>query len=141
MWLLFLGYMAFLVYLMFFSEAMGRTQGPRFSYNLVPFREIRRCLVHWRATGVSYVVINLVGNVAAFFPFGYLLPRLFRKAGGFFVMLFTTMLVSLGLEVCQFLCRVGSFDVDDIMLNTAGGLLGYGCCLLFRWNRERKERK
>ena len=140
-WLLFGVYLIFLVYLMFFSEGMGRTQGPRFSYNLVPFREIKRCLFHWKAMGLFNAVMNLAGNVAAFFPFGYFLPRLLKSARGFFVMLFTTMLFSLCLEVLQLFTQVGSFDVDDILLNTAGGLLGYCCYRIFQKWKFRKERK
>jgi len=138
---LFLGYLALLIYLMFFSEAMGRTQGPHFSYNLEPFREIRRCLERWQVTGLPYVILNLAGNVAAFVPFGYLLPRLWKWGRLFPVTWLGCMLTSFLLECLQYLLQVGSFDVDDIILNTAGGLLGYGCFLLFHYRRRAEERK
>ena len=141
LWLLFLAYLALLVYLMIFSEAMGRTQGPRFSYNLVPFREIRRCLERWEITGIPYVLVNLVGNVAVFMPFGYLLPKLLSRIRGFSLLFLCSFLTSLLLECQQFLCQAGSFDVDDMILNTAGGLLGYVCFLLFEAGRKRGERK
>ena len=35
------------------------------------------------------------------------------------------MALSLGVETIQLFTRVGSFDVDDILLNTIGGVLGY----------------
>ena len=33
--------------------------------------------------------------------------------------------LSLGVEVMQLLTKVGSFDVDDILLNTVGGVIGF----------------
>ena len=36
-----------------------------------------------------------------------------------------TMLFSIGIETAQLLTKVGAFDVDDIFLNTVGGLMGY----------------
>ncbi len=39
--------------------------------------------------------------------------------------LFYSLGLSLGVEVFQLLTRVGSFDVDDLLLNTIGGILGY----------------
>ncbi len=40
-----------------------------------------------------------------------------------------TLFYSFGLSLCvetfQILTRVGSFDVDDLLLNTLGGVLGY----------------
>ena len=75
--------------------------------------------------GLFHALLNLAGNVAAFVPFGYFLPKLLKSARGFFAVLFTTMFFSLCLEVLQLLTQVGSFDVDDILLNCVGALLGY----------------
>ena len=47
------------------------------------------------------------------------------RSRGFFRTLFYSLLLSLGVEVMQLVTRVGSFDVDDILLNTLGGVLGY----------------
>ena len=38
---------------------------------------------------------------------------------------FLAMLFSIGIETAQLVTKVGAFDVDDIFLNTIGGLLGY----------------
>ena len=134
-------YLVFLLYLLFFSEQMGRTEGPRFSYNLEPLREIRRCLRHWRALGLSNAIMNLAGNVAAFLPFGFFIPELFEWGRGFFVVLFSAVLFSLCLETVQLLTQVGSFDVDDILLNTAGGILGFGIWAIWKKRRNKKGRK
>ena len=82
----------------------------------------------WRnreALGMRYVIINLLGNILAFVPFGYLLPKIVtRKLGVFYTVLFT-LEFSVFVELIQLVTRTGSFDVDDLILNTIGGLVGY----------------
>lgn len=136
-WLCFTVYLGFLLYLVFFAEQFGRADSDRiYQYNLVPFREIRRYIRHFHALGI-YAVINLAGNIAVFVPFGLYLPVLAapaRKAGN---LIFYTALFSLMIESIQLLFRVGSFDVDDIILNTLGGLAGF---ILYRLiNSERRS--
>ena len=46
------------------------------------------------------------------------------------------MLFSLGIETAQLLMKVGAFDVDDIFLNTVGGLAGY---IFMKLTRVRKH--
>lgn len=64
--------------------------------------------------------------------------------------LFYSFGLSLGVEVFQLLTRVGSFDVDDLLLNTIGGILGYVLFLICngirrkydgRRKKEKKENK
>ena len=64
--------------------------------------------------------------------------------------LFYSLGLSLGVEVFQLLTRVGSFDVDDLLLNTIGGILGYvlflicmgiGGNMMAREKKEKKENK
>ena len=95
-------YVLALVYFLFFSEKYGRAvvTEQEFRYNLVPFVEIRRFWVYRKQLGFAAVFTNLVGNVAGFG-------------------------LSLTVEVIQLITRVGCFDVDDMILNTAGAALGY----------------
>ena len=125
--ILFLIYLIALVYFVFFAEEYGRTEpAETFSYNLVPFQEIRRYIEYRAMIGLPSVILNLVGNIVAFIPFGLLLPMISpkeRRAGMIFLL---ALELSLMIEVIQLFSHVGSFDVDDLILNTAGGLLGYG---------------
>lgn len=136
-WLCFAAYLGFLLYLVFFAEQFGRADSDRvYRYNLVPFQEIRRYIRHFRALGI-YSVINLAGNVAVFIPFGMWLPILAAPARKGYHLVFYTFLLSLMIESVQLLFRVGSFDVDDIFLNTLGGLIGF---ILYRFlNRDSGE--
>lgn len=132
-------YLACLIYFMFFSEAYGRTDiNPEYRYNLVLFREIRRFWVHRDILGTSVMLINIVGNVAIFIPIGFLLPLLFPKTRRAGVTVAGTFFASLLAETCQLLLRVGCFDVDDLLLNTLGGMLGY---LLFACLRRIRRKK
>ena len=50
-------------------------------------------------------------------------------------MLLLGFLLSLGVEVVQLLTRVGTFDVDDVLLNTIGVALGYVVYLIEHYIR------
>lgn len=124
---LFLLYLLVLVYLMFFFEAYDRTmQNRRYLYNLIPFREIRRFIVYRETLGVSVVVENLIGNVVGFMPYGFILPLIYKSKRKLWMITLLTMEFSLFIEMTQLLLKVGICDVDDILMNTLGGMLGYG---------------
>ncbi len=119
-------YLTGLVYFLFFAEGYGRgLAGAAYDYNLLPFREIRRYLLYRRLLGTRSVMLNIVGNIAGFIPFGALVPLLSRSVRRAWKTGLLCMEVSVLIEVSQLLFRVGCCDVDDVILNTAGGLLGY----------------
>lgn len=124
--LLFAAYLAALAYFLFFAESTGRTCSSRtYQYNLIPLHEIRRFLLYRKQLGTLAVMLNLAGNVLAFVPFGLFLPLLLRQTRSFWHMLLLGAEFSLLIETVQLFSRVGSFDVDDILLNTTGVCLGY----------------
>lgn len=119
-------YMSALAYVCFFSETYGRTDVvSEFRYNLVPFREIKRFWEYREVVGWRAFVVNLFGNIFVFSPFGFIVPVVSRKSRVLMRMLSMTFVLSLFIEVTQLLCKVGSFDVDDLLLNTLGGLIGF----------------
>ncbi|WP_145336160.1 VanZ family protein [Paenibacillus xylanexedens] len=93
--------------------------------NLTPFQEIKR---DWHSLSLHRpgTAIHLAGNILVFVPFGIWVTGLARHS--FFAgihVLFLSFLLSLGYEVTQLLTGMGIFDVDDLMLNTIGGMIGY----------------
>lgn len=141
--LLFILYFIILFYFLFFSEEMGRTYSERvYHYNLIPFYEIKRFLTHYEVLGMEAVLLNIVGNVMAFFPFGMYLPWLSRRCQKFWYTAFYSFELSLIVELIQLITKVGSFDVDDIILNTLGGILGYLLYLfyMFLWKKKNSRR-
>ena len=137
-------YLACLIYFMFFSESYGRTEiHTEYRYNLVLFREIRRFLQHCDILGMPAVLINLAGNVVVFIPYGCGLPLLFERLQSFFRVAILSLATSLLAETMQLILRVGCFDVDDLLLNTIGGCIGYCVYLLIRryWRGKYGKKK
>ncbi|NLL77402.1 MAG: VanZ family protein [Clostridiales bacterium] len=87
---------------------------------------------------------NLVGNVVVFIPFGFLLPYVKESCKRFWVLFLNTFIFVLGIEVFQLFSAFGAFDVDDILLNCFGAMLGW--IAYVKWesilgNIERKRQK
>lgn len=134
-------YLACLIYFMFFSESYGRTDVHReYQYNLVLFREIRRFIQYRHILGTTAVLINVAGNVAVFIPFGAALPALFERIHSFGQVLILSFATSLAAETMQLVLKVGCFDVDDLLLNTIGGCLGYVTYRIFRHYVQRHRK-
>lgn len=127
-WILFLIYLAAMAYFLFFSEQLNRTSGA-FTPNLVLFKEIRRSIWCYQNGMKGYFYLNVVMNVVAFMPFGFILPIISPKNRGIFSVTLLGFELTFLIELLQKFLKVGSFDVDDMLLNTVGALLGF---LLFK---------
>lgn len=128
-WILFVIYIGLLIYFLFLSEEYGRTAFDQriYRYNLKPFQEIKRFWIYRDKVGNWAAFLNLGGNVIGFLPFGFFLPVLSKKKrmrNGWLVTILG-FLLSLTVETIQLIFKVGCFDVDDLMLNTVGVILGY----------------
>ena len=126
--LFFVIYMVLALYFMFFSETLDRTMvNDQYRYNLTLFKEIYRFWEMRHTYGWNVTIVNLLGNVVCFMPFGFLLPTISRKKifKNIISVTLMTFLFSLFIETAQLLTKVGAFDVDDLFLNTVGGFLGY----------------
>jgi glycopeptide antibiotics resistance protein len=89
--------------------------------NLVPFRSI----VYDLRKGGRDLQVNFLGNIVAFMPLGILIPltRL-RPTPAWHVAAWSAFL-SAGIEVAQYFSGRRVADVDDVILNALGGLIGY----------------
>lgn len=70
-------------------------------------------------------MINILGNIIAFMPMGFFIPIIFNKKRSLLKLVLFSAGISLFIELLQFRFSVGSFDIDDIILNTFGGALGF----------------
>ncbi len=122
---LFLLYMAGLIYFLFLSENAGHGGAGEYDYNIQPFREIIRYIRYREILGTRAVLMNLVGNIIGFMPFGALVPLMWRSARKAWRTALLSLEISALVEISQLIFHVGCFDVDDMILNTLGGLLGY----------------
>ncbi|WP_197035433.1 VanZ family protein [Paenibacillus sp. UNC451MF] len=127
-WLLFLSYTLLMIYLLFFG--FSRATRTERLYNLTPFKTIWNYIADIQYYNLDIWIINLFGNVAAFVPFGFLIPVLFRSYTKWYKLMNLLFWALLLVESIQFIFKVGSFDVDDIILNVIGGLVGYTAYVL-----------
>lgn len=133
-WVAFLTYIMILVYFVFFAELFGRTQmATQYRYNLVPFKEIMRFITYFKTLGTMTVLLNLAGNIIAFLPLGFFLPSVSGHKMGFWSILCTSCALSVAIELVQLITKVGTCDVDDVILNTIGGILGYLTYKLYKF--------
>ena len=110
--LAFLLYALLLFYVVTFQDVNYGTN------NFVPFKEIFRY-----EFGSKVFMHNIVGNILLFVPFGYFVSHIMktRKPFAMFIISFIT---SCTIEFTQL--KIGrTFDVDDIILNLVGCVLGY----------------
>ncbi|MDE6128448.1 MAG: VanZ family protein, partial [Lachnospiraceae bacterium] len=84
--------------------------------NFELFRTIKLYIRHWDNKGINSFG-NLIGNIIAFIPLGYMLPRLYKIFENLFICMATALLFILGIELFQLFSAFGIFDVDDILLN------------------------
>lgn len=84
---------------------------------------------------------NLIGNVAVFVPFGFLLPYAMESGKNFLIMLLNVFIFVVGIEIFQLFSAFGAFDVDDILLNCLGAVIGYFLYLIFDKVRKNINKK
>lgn len=97
------------------------------SLNLVPFQFVTESWeMGWRKQ-----LTQTLANVLMFTPLGFIYPLAFKKKQNFKRTVVSMMLFSFLIEFIQYF--IGrSADVDDIILNTVGGMLGYGIYAIAR---------
>lgn len=108
----------FVVYLLVLFQVVTYQDVISYGNNFIPFKELLRY-----EFGTNLFYKNIIGNILLFMPYGFFVSyylRLDKKRMAFILVL----LVSLAIECVQLL--IGRcFDVDDILLNIIGGMIGY----------------
>lgn len=137
MWVCFLAYLLLLGYVLFYASFFGREEHAEYRYNITLFQEIGRYYHLGMRTGSwNLFFLNVLGNICVFIPLGMFLPKLFRNCKNMFFTVLLSFELSLCVEIVQLMTRVGSFDVDDLLLNTIGGLCGFLLVTIYGWMRH-----
>jgi len=112
-------YLISIIYIWLLFEILTMTElNGTSGMNLVPFSEIMRY-----EFGTKMFNYNVFGNMIIFIPFGYLIGQ-YVNPKKIWPVIITTLLTSGVVEFVQL--RIGrSFDIDDIILNVVGGIIGY----------------
>ena len=105
-----------------------------FRVNLIPFVNL------FDYDNRRDLLLNVIGNAAMFIPSGIVLPVIYRKLNNFIKVVGAGALISLCIEIIQLPFSVRASDVDDLILNTAGVVVGYGVYALVR-SIKRKDNK
>ena len=87
------------------------------------------------------LLLNLIGNFALFIPTGIVTPVIYKHINTLKKVTLTGFLISLTIEIIQLPFAVRASDVDDLILNTAGCLVGYGIYALIRTIASKKTLK
>ena len=137
--ILFLYYILQLGYMLFFASEFARQNHNIFdgnyiynlmlqweySTNLIPFKTINLMLNAYQIE-LSYVAnVNLLGNLAAFMPFAFFLPKLFPSMQKPKKFLISMALIIISVEVLQLFTLSGTLDIDDFILNMTGASCFY----------------
>ena len=96
-------------------------------FNVVPFANIAEYFSYIMNGGYvirNWAIKNMLGNLLLFYPMGIFLPCLFSVMRTLRSNIRISFFAILSVETVQMLLRIGSFDVDDIILNMAGWILG-----------------
>ena len=86
-------------------------------------------------------LLNLIGNTAMFIPLGIVWPAVFKKLNNHWKVIAAGFGVSLIIEILQLPFFDRATDIDDLILNTLGFLMGYGIYLLVKklWRKNHAD--
>ena len=131
---LFVVYVAILLWLLFdrsfdWVDGLDYKEQLQRNISLIPLHTIKNywAVVCRKEYGSLFFhcAINLAGNVVLFIPIGYFLPRLWEKMRNFSRFVMTCVLSICLVEFLQLFTLLGSLDIDDLILNLCGMILGY----------------
>ena len=129
----FILYIALMLWLLFGQRVSNDVQGGYWdelsqNINLVPFRTIGGYMdrLYNSAGKLNHqAVINLGGNVIMFIPLGFFLPFVSDRAKGLKNCVVMTFALLMLVEFVQLFTLLGSFDIDDLLLNMIGIFMGW----------------
>ena len=110
-------------------------------FNIIPFKTITMYITNFDHYNLDTWMMNVVGNVVLFIPLGLLVPILFRSTRNLKAAALLFIRLITYIELLQLITLAGVFDIDDIILNVAGALLGYSIWKVFRKFRIAKQTK
>ncbi|MBQ8407711.1 MAG: VanZ family protein [Clostridia bacterium] len=130
LWTIFGIYCFILIYILFLSRGAmthySYAQYFRQFTNFIPFKTIIEYVERYNNGFRNLSVMNLLGNFFLFTPMGMLLPCVFPKLNSFWKVTLTVLGMVVIVEIAQGLLRVGSIDIDDVLFNVIGAMIGYG---------------
>ena len=103
--------------------------------NLIPFKALS---FYSRKRDL---LVNVIGNIILLIPSGMILPQVWKKLDGFWRTAAAGALISLCIEIMQLPFAGRASDIDDIIMNTAGAMIGYVIYALICGKKTQSDRK
>lgn len=130
LWAVFGFYCLVLIYILF----LNRGSRSHYSYaqyfqaftNFIPFKTIVEYIQRYSDGYWRLSTVNLLGNLALFVPMGMALPCVSKNLNRFWKVVLCVLGMVIMVEVTQGILRVGSIDIDDVIFNVSGAMIGYG---------------
>ena len=130
LWAVFGLYCLVLIYILF----LNRGSRSHYSYaqyfqaftNFIPLKTIVEYIQRYSDGYWRLSTVNLLGNLALFVPMGMAFPCVSKKLNRFWKVVLCVLGMVIMVEVMQGILRVGSIDIDDVIFNVSGAMIGYG---------------
>ena len=119
--ILFVIYCVFIIWYTILSRESGDQRTVKFEL-FWAYKLMLRGVWYWKTE-----VIQNIGNVLFFIPYGFLFPSKHKNWKA--VLIFTT-LFSLSIELCQYVWALGWCEIDDVICNVLGAVIGFG---VWKW--------
>ncbi len=124
-WVMFIVYLLVLVRIVLFKDTQIYNLFAMIGHgqrvlNIIPFASTFEMM---STIGLLHNLQNISGNLAVFFPMGIFIPLLMKK--GFKQTVVIVIGISVSIEVVQYILAIGISDIDDVILNTVGAIVGW----------------
>ncbi|MEG1254811.1 VanZ family protein [Clostridium sp.] len=134
LWVFFIVYLVVLIKVIFFKYPpcviydLLKTRNESWSFritnsNIIPMKTIWYYLSGNESTLIS--IKNILGNILAFTPLGFFVFKLFKMFRRPRNILIISFIISISFELIQLFTGIGCYDIDDVLLNVIGAVIGY----------------
>ena len=118
------------ILILYLLTVVYRKEGNVRKYDFMPFWSYKEII-----DGKELLLVENIMNILIFVPIGILLGCSFRTMS-WKLCLLTGCLLSVCIEIFQFMLKRGFTEFDDVMHNTLGCMMGYGLYSLIRYGYE-----
>lgn len=133
-------YFLLLIKILYLDRATPAYFVDAYRHNLVPLRTINMYILHHAHFNWNTLVANLIGNIVVFIPLGCIYAYFIQGLKRFVPFVLSIIVTIVVVEGVQLLLRLGSFDIDDIILNSIGGIIGFYTLMILKFIGSHVER-
>ena len=126
----------YIVVLLYFT-VVGRYSHEEYEYQIHVFYSYRRLFEYFDRHSIEQIIINLLMLA----PVGFLLSAIIKGKGKYVIVLVLCLFLTAFIESMQLLTKCGSFEIDDIINNMIGAVIGVLIYALMHWITHQKMYK